>query len=486
MSGARKADGGWTVSVPPHVVAHLSGWGPMLKRAVEQGFRCWLDRNPGTMQPAGKANSCALVGTDFSGIEAPIWALRELGIRFRHVFACERKAGPRSIAAWNTPAEITFNDILRRPVDQVPQVNMYISGFPCTPFSTLHNRTRLMQDRNAKQFRASVKTLHHIKPPVAIFENVLGARRVLNVILRALRRNGEYKVMTVEMNASHLGEPQHRPRLYFICVRSDVAVGSENEMQDLAEFVWQSLRAPKPRSCDSQLLPSCHPLVVADSAKPRTSQSTPRQSQQGWKAQHEAVLLRPCAKGAGQIGGTTLPTGTELGLRTPRELDAWAHICRAYKHGPLCVDISQSLGRGIRTDGASPTVTPAGRFVVVCGHVRRQLVAIEKLMLQGFPVHQMRFPSTCTSNALGACGGNAMSIKCVAVAILLALTLVTDINSRIPGHGGVTPELAHNRAKQSRRKRTHGGLTPQSAPHKRARNRLPPGQDAPCLESLFG
>jgi hypothetical protein len=30
------------------------------------------------------------VGTDCSGIEAPIQALRQLGIPFRHVFSCEK------------------------------------------------------------------------------------------------------------------------------------------------------------------------------------------------------------------------------------------------------------------------------------------------------------------------------------------------------------------------------------------------------------
>ena len=478
----------WGVPVPGHVAALLSGWGGELSQKVDRARQCWLDRNPGSLRPIVPRSSPLIVGTDFSGIESPIFALRELRVPFRHAFACEYLAAPRDIAALNCPAECTFGDILKRRVSDVPSIQLYVSGFPCTPFSMLHHDTQLLQDKNARQFRASVRTLSHVRPAVAIFENVLGVKRVLSKVTKALECGGAYRVVRVEMNPAHLGEPQNRPRLYFLAVREDVAIGDQKHMQELASFVWESLREQRPRPCDSQLLPNNHPQVTAKRPVHRISQI----GTQKWKEHHQKLVLPPLIKPPSAIGGVTsaLPTSAELGLTSPREIDHWNRLRQACSPGtPLCVDITQSLGRSFRTDGRVPTITPSGKFIVACGAVRRQVVGIEKLMLQGFPVQSMRFPKHITSSMIGACAGNAMHVKCIAVAILLGTSFSLDLTARTQQQGralgGVTSGAKardkRNLVTKSRVARLRGGVTPNLK-----RRRLESASSTTACESLFG
>lgn len=72
------------------------------------------------------------VGTDCSGIEAPIQALRQLGIEHRHVFSSEiDKYCIQSIKANFDPEllfgdEETTGDITKRDIAGVPDIDLYV------------------------------------------------------------------------------------------------------------------------------------------------------------------------------------------------------------------------------------------------------------------------------------------------------------------------------------------------------------------------
>ena len=135
-----------------------------------------------------------------------------------------------------------------------------------------------------------------------------------------------------------------------------------------------------------------------------------------------------------------------MGLVTSREVDAWQRLSSL--GAPLAVDLSQSLGRCCRFDACVPTVTPSARLAVVCNKVRRLVTQEEKLLLQGFPLHRMRFPEGMSSAAIGECAGNAMHVRCIAAAIVIATSLV---NSNRPWQP--CDSLAHHDRRAQPRKR---------------------------------
>ena len=145
------------ISLPPLLKATLDGWGPDMCRAAEGARQRFLQKYAGvsahrpTGPPSDMLGGARLVlGTDCSGVDAPVWAMRCLwpGRSIEHAFACDNWAVAEQLIKANTPCRTFFSDILRRLPRDVPYHNIYVCGFPCQPFSSLHNGTQLMADKN--------------------------------------------------------------------------------------------------------------------------------------------------------------------------------------------------------------------------------------------------------------------------------------------------------------------------------------------------
>ena len=99
-------------------------------------------------------------------------------------------------------------------------------------------------------------------------------------------------------------------------------------------------------------------------------------------------------------------------------------LSQQYEKSPaLVADLSQNLDRAaVRTDGALPTVTPGSHLVL--REAGRVVTPIEKILVHGFPVHRMVFPAQVTDAELASTGGNTMHVHVVAVALMLATSMV--------------------------------------------------------------
>jgi hypothetical protein len=96
----------------------------------------------------------------------------------------------------------------------------------------------------------------------------------------------------------------------------------------------------------------------------------------------------------------------------------------------IIVDVSQSAARGFaRVTGVSPAL--CCRSIIMVQKAKRPIMPLEKLLLQGFPVHRMSLPATVSDATLGTLGGNAMHLKSVALALLVGI-LLTDWNRVSP------------------------------------------------------
>ena len=191
------------------------------------------------------------VGTDCSGIEAPIEAIKILcdkykNIKYKHIFSSEiNKYAIRCIKKNNDP-DILYEDIQKRDINIVPDINLYISGFPCQPYSRA-NKYKSEVDPRLNLFEDCLKVIINKKPECFILENVktlvtLRDGYYFNQILMKLNNNNIYNIHYKVINTKDYGIPQSRDRLYIIGIlkskqKKDFMFPSKCEMHDILSYV---------------------------------------------------------------------------------------------------------------------------------------------------------------------------------------------------------------------------------------------------------
>jgi len=203
------------------------------------------------------------VGTDCSGIEAPIQALRQLKIPFKHIFSSDiDKYCIQSIKA-NYEPEIIFGDkegpfpegdITKRNIEDVPNIDLYVCGFPCQPFSQAGQR-KGFKDKRGNVFWSCLEVIEIKQPKYFILENVKGLLghdkenkkdkygNTFKVIWKALLELEKYgyKVYWKVMNTRDYGIPQNRERVYFVGTKKEFEWPQKVEMDDLKNYVdWEN------------------------------------------------------------------------------------------------------------------------------------------------------------------------------------------------------------------------------------------------------
>lgn len=185
------------------------------------------------------------VGTDCSGIEAPIQALMNLGIDFEHVFACEKdKYAVKSILANYKPG-ILYDDITTRDHSLLSDIDLYICGFPCQPFSNMGMK-KGMSDPRSNIMEHCINVIRIKRPKYFILENVKGFKtiekgKVFKYLLEQLEGIDGYDVKWDILNTRDYGIPQNRERIFFIGVLEDSGsvykTPIKKEMPSLDSFI---------------------------------------------------------------------------------------------------------------------------------------------------------------------------------------------------------------------------------------------------------
>lgn len=172
------------------------------------------------------------IGTDCSGIEAPIEALKQLGVPYQHKWSCEIDNAARQSIMVNHPPEIMYEDITKRDHAQLPGVDIYVCGFPCQAFS-LMGKKRGTNDPRSNIMLHCIDVIKKKRPPVFILENVKNFKfiekgRPFKCLMEHLRNildeNGEpiYNIYADIYNTKDYGIPQNRERIYIIGISHSV------------------------------------------------------------------------------------------------------------------------------------------------------------------------------------------------------------------------------------------------------------------------
>jgi DNA (cytosine-5)-methyltransferase 1 len=192
------------------------------------------------------------IGTDCSGIEAPIQALLQLGIPFEHSFACDKdKYALQSINANYHPKKI-YTDITKRKHACLPDIDMYVCGFPCQPFSLMGNQMGTEDSRSNIMYQC-IKVIQKKLPKIFILENVKNFKFIekgkpFNYLIQELQKiknkdkEFAYNVSFDILNTKDYGIPQNRERVFIIGIRKDVqtkpySTPPKLPMQPLDDFI---------------------------------------------------------------------------------------------------------------------------------------------------------------------------------------------------------------------------------------------------------
>ena len=176
------------------------------------------------------------VGTDFSGIGSPEAALKRLNIPHHNVFACDiDKYARQSFLELNSP-DLFYDDITTRDYKEVPQLDLYVAGFPCQSFSHAGKRGGF-NDTRGTLFYNVAEFIKVNQPECFILENVKGLLshdngRTYQTITDVLTNGGGtlngqmgmntiedglgYHVYTKVLNTKDYGIPQNRERIFIV------------------------------------------------------------------------------------------------------------------------------------------------------------------------------------------------------------------------------------------------------------------------------
>jgi DNA (cytosine-5)-methyltransferase 1 len=126
----------------------------------------------------------------------------------------------------NLGNHIVCQDISVIDVNEIPDCDLIIGGFPCQGFSVANTKRHIHDGRN-QLYKQLIRVISAKQPKFFIAENVKGIfslakGEVMKMILSDFSSIG-YKVQAKVLNAADYGVPQLRQRVFIIGIRNDIS-----------------------------------------------------------------------------------------------------------------------------------------------------------------------------------------------------------------------------------------------------------------------
>ncbi len=126
----------------------------------------------------------------------------------------------------NFDSKIICGDINAIPLEEIPDHDVLIGGFPCQPFSMMGSELGFEDTRGTLFFRIAEIIKSKIdadkKPKAVILENVRSLKthnggKTFATITKILEKDLGYKMYSMILNSANYGVPQTRNRAFIVC-----------------------------------------------------------------------------------------------------------------------------------------------------------------------------------------------------------------------------------------------------------------------------
>jgi DNA-cytosine methyltransferase len=163
------------------------------------------------------------VATDCSGMGTVLIVLQSLGWAFEHIWASEPQLAAQKMLQLHGKPAYLFEHIEDHRGLVLPHVDLYVSGFPCPPFSRAGLR-KGFDAPGGTVFEDVYRVLTISRPSIFILENVEGLLTInrgacVAHIMSTLHSLPGYEVHYKILNTKDFGVPQNRARCYFVGLR---------------------------------------------------------------------------------------------------------------------------------------------------------------------------------------------------------------------------------------------------------------------------
>lgn len=145
---------------------------------------------------------------------------------FETVYANEFDSKAQETYALNHPdVHLDRRNIRDVDVNDIPDVDVVLSGFPCQAFSVAGYRKGFEDEQNGDLFFETLRVIVAKQPRIVFLENVKNLvghdkGRTFRIICEALEKNGYYVKYQV-LNAKEYGNiPQNRERIYIVAFKN--------------------------------------------------------------------------------------------------------------------------------------------------------------------------------------------------------------------------------------------------------------------------
>lgn len=159
----------------------------------------------------------------FSGTGAFTHAFQSTG-KVECVFANDMVEASKKIYDTNFGHPLTLQDLNEIKVEDIPPHDILTGGFPCQPFS-IAGRQEGFEDKRSNVFWKILEIIDHHAPSIVVLENVKNLvshdeGNTFKTIKENLEGRGYHIRAKVLNTAKITGIPQHRERIYIVCMKS--------------------------------------------------------------------------------------------------------------------------------------------------------------------------------------------------------------------------------------------------------------------------